>query len=173
LAFLRRSENGWAVGTIQAAEVVEETEVSVGKNISVDTSQFEAVLRAYAEGFEGEVSAAVVTSGKPEDYWRSVERGSARGRRPWPNPRKKTTLGAGGRVFSKQAPTGFVGRFQKQFQQFLVDAYREVVGNGVPTRAKLVLAVNRATEKARSLIRGAAPVDSGALKNSIEVKPAE
>jgi len=145
----------------------------MGKNVEVDTSRFETVLKAFASGVEGEVSAAIVTSGKPVDYWGANEFGSRRGRRPWPNPRKKTTLGKGGRVFSRQAPQGFVFRFRQQFRKFLVDAYKQATGNGLPTRATLVAAANQAAQRARSLIRGAAPVDSGKLRSSIALKSAE
>jgi hypothetical protein len=145
----------------------------MGKNVDVDTSQFETVLKAYADGVEGEVSAAIVTSGKPRDYWGPNEFGSARGRRPWPNPRKKTTLGRAGRVFSKQAPQGFVFKFQQQFRRFLVDAYKAATNGGLPTRAKLAAAANQAAQRARSLIRANAPVDSGDLRDSIQVDPAE
>lgn len=145
----------------------------MGKNIDVDTSRFETVLKAFADGATGEVSAAIVTSGKPVDYWGANEFGSRRGRRPWPNPRKKTTLGKGGRVFSRQAPQGFVFKFQQQFRRFLIDAYKQATNGGLPTRAKLVAAANQAAQRARSLIRNAAPVDSGELRNSIEVDPAD
>jgi hypothetical protein len=145
----------------------------MGKNIDVDTSGFETLLTAAAADLVGKVEAEVVTSGKPADYWFIPEVGSRRGRRPWPNPRKKTVLGSGGRVFSKQAPQGFIRKFNARFQKFLVDGYKKFVGNGLPTRAKLAQAATYAAQQARILIRGAAPVDSGDLRNSIEVKPAD
>lgn len=144
----------------------------MGKNIEVDDSGFQTLLQTFAAGLEGKVEAEIVVSGKPADYWFVPEVGSRRGRRPWPNPRKKTTVGAGGRVFSRQAPQGYIRKFNAKFQQFLLEGYKKFVGDKLPTRALLVQAANYAAKQARVVIRGAVPVDSGELRNKIEVDEA-
>lgn len=145
----------------------------MGKNIEVVTTGFDNLLKAYAQDAEGKIEAAVVMTGKAKAYWFIPEVGSRRGARPWPNPRKKTRLGRSGRVFSMQAPDGYIHILAPKFFQALTAAYKSIVGNGLPTRAQLVRAANQAANTAKGLIRNSAPVDSGALRSGIQVDPAE
>lgn len=141
-----------------------------GKNIAVDTREFDTFLKALAIG-EEPIAAAIITKGPAEKYWFVPEFGSKRGQRPWPNPRKKTTLGKGGRVFSKQATEGYIFRFRAKFAQFLAEEYNAAIeGNKIPTRERLKQAAVKAAKKAITVIRGSAPVDSGQLKNSFDVQ---
>src|SRR5437879_3654481 len=103
----------------------------MGRDIDIDTRQFDLLIDAAVSGVDtGEVAVAITVEGEPAKYWGVLEFGSRRGRRPLPNPRRKTTTGKGGRVFSKQAPDGFVFRFAGRFAKFLADAYARSIGAG-------------------------------------------
>lgn len=141
-------------------------------DIDIDTRQFDQFISAAIAGADtGEVGVAITVEGDPVKYWGALEFGSRRGKRPWPNPRKKTTTGKGGRVFSKQAPEGFVFRFAGRFAKFLADAYERSIGAGgsLPTREGLKSAATVAGKQALTVIAGAAPVDKGDLKKSLKV----
>lgn len=145
----------------------------MGKNVEVVTTGFDNLIRTYAQGVDEKIEAAVVMTGDAKAYWFIPEVGSRRGARPWPNPRKKTTTGRGGRVFSRQAPDGYIAILKPKFLQALTAAYKNIVGNKLPTRAMLVQAANQAANVAKNLIRNSAPVDSGKLRSGIQVDPAE
>jgi hypothetical protein len=144
--------------------------------ISVDTSSFENMLIRVAENLGTPVEAQVVTnSSAARKYWPVLEHGSGRGRRPWPNPRKKTMLGTDGRVYSKQAPDGFVHKHYTKFVDFLKRAYlRRVSAKQAPlTREEMEAAADEATWQAERLIHAGAPRDSGEFADSITAEKAK
>lgn len=136
----------------------------------IDSRQFDLLVEAASK--VRPVEAQIVTSGKPEDYWIVLERGSKEGQRPWPQPRKKTRFGANRRIFSKQAPQGFVMHWASKFIDFLAQSYRKVADatGGAPLQGDLQSAVDDAAEKSLDLILKGVPVDSGALRDSLKVK---
>lgn len=138
--------------------------------LTIDSRQFDLLVAAASR--VRPVEAQIVTSGKPEDYWGVLEHGSRAGQAPWPQPRKKTRFGAGGRIFSKQAPQGFVMHWASRFIDFLAEAYRKAADStgGAPLQDDLQGAVNDAAEKSLDLILRGVPVDSGQLRDSLKVK---
>lgn len=146
----------------------------MGKEVNVDSTAFEAMLRG-VQNLSAPVAADIVVDGDPKKYWAVVEHGSRRGHRPWPNPRRKTTVGPGGRVFSTQAVGGFVMRHRDKFVAFLRDAFLKVMEKrkGRITRESVAEAANMAAEQALSLIRAKTPVDSGSLESSEKIVKAK
>lgn len=143
--------------------------------ISVDTSTFDRLILQVATDSTGPIVGDVVTdSTAAEKYWPVLEHGSRPGGRPWPHPRKKTVL-SGGRVYSRQAPGGFVGKRRSLFLRYLKDAFLAAVRakRGPLNREELAAAVNDALGLAKEQISSAAPVDSGQFHDSIDIKPAK
>jgi len=139
--------------------------------LKVDDRKLRAMLEA---AVESDATAAVVVEGEAAKYAHVLNRGSAPGEKPWPEPKKKTTRGREGRIFSKQAPQGLVAQHAKAIFGFLIDALRRRLHGGkLPTDADVKAAANEAAEKTADVIREGAPVDSGKLKNSIAVRKAE
>lgn len=143
--------------------------------IRVDDSAWQAFfLKAPSEAV-GRIEAQVIIDDREAAiYGRVVERGCPEGRRPWPHARKKT-VARDGRIFSRQAPKGFVGRHSAKFINSLRDAAlkRIKARAGALTEEDLRAAASEAGRAAYDLIRAGTPVDTGRLKDSIEFKPPE
>lgn len=137
---------------------------------TVNTSSFDRFVLRAGSRETGEVKADITIEGKPVNYWRVLEFGS---KTVWPEPAEKTTRGKDGRIFSKQAPQGFIFRHAARIAQFLREAYiKRVHNNRLPTHADLVEAANEAGRKALELIHAGAPTDSGELRDAIKLKEA-
>ena len=133
--------------------------------IEVDTSPFNRAIAVYAAGITKPVEAAITVAGKPEDYWFVWEAGSRK------NPGPKTVRGAGGRIFSRQAPKGYVLKYRAEFIKWLLQEFK---GAGrFPIHADIVKSVNRVAHQALALIKATVPIDSGALRDSMTVKEAQ
>lgn len=120
-----------------------------------------------------EIAGEVYTdSTEAESYWKVLEHGSAPNASPWPQPREKTRRGRGGRIFSKQAPQGFVHVHDEKFIRFLREEYARIARakNRPLTKQELESAAMTATRRAQELIQAGAPMDSGQLKNSIKAR---
>jgi hypothetical protein len=149
------------------------------KEIEIDTRGWERMLmgieRSLAKTDKPVEAEIAVTDAEAQKYWKPLEYGSAPGEKPWPNPGPKTRRGKGGRIFSKQAPSGFVFRHVKWFVKFLREAYfsRLRAKNAPLTRAELADAANEAAGRAAELIRAGVPIDSGRLHGAIETSEAK
>lgn len=143
--------------------------------IEIDTTSFDRLVLAVAAESSAEIVAEVVTDNpETEPYWPVLEHGSRPGARPWPTPRKKTTM-RGGRIYSKQAPGGFVAKRFRDFLKYLSEAYIDRLREKQAplSRAELIECANLATERAKAVIAAGAPVDSGKFKSSITMNPAK
>lgn len=147
----------------------------MAQDFQLDTRAFEARLRVIAAELAEPVTAEIVSVGPASKYAFVLEKGSAPGAAPWPEPKAKTTKGKGGRVFSKQAPSGFIARHAKAFLKFLRDALHQRIraSKKFPDRDVFVAAANDAAEDALQLAKASAPVDSGALRDSLTIRKAE
>jgi hypothetical protein len=147
------------------------------QDIEVDTTRFERKIAFIAQ--QADALAEVRVSGKPRDYWFVPEYGSKRGKRPWPNPGPRTVAAGAGRVFSSQAPHGYVFRFGGKIAAALRQRYKDIVRRkkAAPSHAELVSAANAEAERAVLAIKGAAPIGkgrgAGALVRSIELRRAK
>jgi len=117
---------------------------------------------------EGAVTSDIVAEGAAKKYALVWDAG-AKGKQPG----KRTVRGKGGRLFSKQAPTGYVARHVARIISFMAESIIKVIGQKrtVPNRRDLQTAVNQAAERGAALIEASAPQDTGRLKGSIRVKP--
>lgn len=102
-----------------------------------------------------------------------LEFGSKAGSKPWPQARQKTTAGPNGRIFSKQAPRGYVGVNAGKIAEFLRDALASRLGKRLPSREVLRAAANEAISNAFSLLRAAIPKDTGGAAGSLEIEKAK
>lgn len=144
----------------------------MAREMEIDDRAFQQMVRAAANAVA--VDADVMTVDEyVERYWGATEYGSRRGQRPWPNPRKKTTLGPGGRVFSKQAVGGWIRKYGKRFLDFLEEAYmKRARGGDPPTQNDLRDSVNEAGRRTLEWMEKTAPVDSGRLRDSLALRKA-
>ncbi len=136
--------------------------------ISVDTRAFDSMLRVASEAQAPVQAEIFVNNEEVQAYWPILEfGGKASG--PWKKPGLKTTTGPGGRIYSKQAPRGFIFRFRDKFLQFLRNAYekRFAVKKLPLSKAELEAATFEAAQKATDLIREQVPRDSGKLLRAI------
>jgi hypothetical protein len=133
--------------------------------IEVDITQALSVLLQFGSAHGEEITAAITSD---SDHWKACEFGSARGKRPWPNPGPRTTA-TSGRVRSTQAEDGFIRRHRAVFVGYLKAA---ALSHGPWTRENLLSACDEATQQAAALIRKTVPVDSGELRDSIKTTPA-
>ena len=125
--------------------------------ISVDTSAFQQFILKLQGDLQGEIASEIVVTGKAAKYWAPCEFGSRRGGRPWPNPGPRT-VASGGRVYSSQAPGGFVFKNRQRFITMLSEAYKANIENGTfPTREHLIDAANEAGNEALELIKELQP----------------
>jgi len=137
--------------------------------IALDTRQFEIWVGArQRELGEALVTADIVAEGEAAKYALVWDVG-AKGKQPG----KRTIRGKSGRLFSKQAPTGYVVRHVARIIGFMAESIIKVIGQKrtVPNRRDLQGAVNQAAERGATLIGASAPQDTGKLKGSIRVKP--
>lgn len=90
--------------------------------LEIDDSQLTEELEAIAAAAdETPVEASIITDNpKCLDYWPVLEYGSKRGQRPWPRPWKRTAIGDGSRIFSKQAVDGWIMKYALQLRKSVV-----------------------------------------------------
>lgn len=141
----------------------------MGKNLDVDLKPLDAVFQLPGEG--PPVVAEIRVEGLAQRYWQAVEFGSASGMRPWPRVGRRTVM-SGGRVHSVQAPGGFAAPHRLQILQWLKDKFTQKLTelNRPPTREEMAVLANSVAEDAANLFRGSAPVETGALRDAIQVK---
>jgi hypothetical protein len=142
------------------------------EELEIDDRQFQLMID---EGLKlTAVEASVVTSGLPENYALVLEYGSGEGQRLWPRSGPRTRR-AQGRIFSRQAIGGYVRRNAKILNRFLENAYKKVAarGDGSPSQSDLADAVNEAAGEALEFLKKVVPVDSGELRDSLEVRKAK
>lgn len=150
-------------------------EKRVMNRISVDDSSFrKMILDALAEPSEPVIADVITTSKEVEAYWPVLEQGSREGQRPWPHARKKTVKRKG-RIFSRQAPEGFIGKNREIFQRFLREEFLAIFEKVKRPlkRAELIHAANNAVEKARQFLKKVVPVDKGEFRDSISTRKAK
>lgn len=146
----------------------------MSKEIEVDSSSFDRlIMRVMAESGEPVAASVVTDDPEAQKYWHVLENGSATGSKPWPDKGPRTVVRQG-RVYSSQAPKGFVHKNVTRFIRYLKDAYlKRVKAKGAPlTRAELASAANEAAEQARNLIQAAAPKHTGKFARSIKIERA-
>lgn len=145
-------------------------------DISVDTSKFERKIALAIN--QPSVLAEIRVQGRARDYWFVPEYGSKRGQRPWPNPRKRT-VARGSRVFSSQAPRGYVFRFKSHAISLLRRGFKRAaqVKHAFPDHMALAASANQAATGFYQAIRSSVPIGnrktSGELLASITLKKAE
>jgi len=137
-------------------------------DIKVDDSKFQRKI-ALAIANPSPALAEITVEGKAKDYWGVWEFG---GRNKEAGPR--TRKGGDGRIYSRQAPKGYVFKYQRKFFQLLKEEYVRIVkaNRRPPTHAELAAAANRVTEQALELIKATVPVDTGQLQESIDMNEA-
>lgn len=136
--------------------------------ITVDTRGFDQFLRAASSGTEPAVVEIYTNDADAARRWQILEYGG-KPSGPWKNPGKRTRRGKGGRIFSSQAPEGFIARNLKLIIGYLRDALAAkiaAVKRPLTTKELRDVSIGPA-QKATDLIRQSVPTDSGKLKNSI------
>ena len=136
--------------------------------ITVDSRKFDQFVRAASSDTEPAVIEIYTNSKETAEYWRILEHGG-KPSGPWKSPGKRTRRGKGGRIFSSQAPDGFIMRNLKTIIGYLRDALAakfSSVKRPLTTKELRDVALGPA-QRATDLIRQSVPTDSGKLRNSI------
>lgn len=137
--------------------------------MKIDSRAFDTFLQTAVDGIAVPVTTSVITKDADvERYWPILEAGSTPGQKPWPSAKTKTLYGAGGRVFSKQAPQGFVSPYSALFVGYLTSAL--AAGNPLPTQAELRSMVNSAAAKVLAMLKTTIPVDTGKARDSLDTR---
>lgn len=141
--------------------------------------ELSSVFDALAE-VAGARASIGVTDAEIGRYARLVEYGSVAGERPWPQPGPRTTLAVNPEtgeevIVSAQAQQGFIRANAAAILQNLTEELRRVANwLGASTLGpELELSVRNAAQQAVVLLRAAAPRDTGALGESLQVVDAD
>lgn len=138
--------------------------------LEIDSRAFDAMLSTLAQTSTPATASVITNDTKVQMYWGVLEGGSGPGQRPWPRVGKRTVSGQDGRIFSSQAPEGFVRKYGATFLTWLVAEVQSASGDGLPDQNGLQDAVNRTAARVRDFLKTVVPVDSGEARDSLDVR---